>query len=118
MNDRSTTKEEHLVAIPTPNLDKMLANKDWSQQLGGFLDWLLNTKGLQICRYSHDGSLRDPDTFHFHEVPIFVPQHRSVNQWLAEYLDIDLEEMDRERMNVLVSVRLQNTIRDLEEPIE
>lgn len=91
----------------TPNLDKMMANTDWTQHLGGFLDWLLNTKGLQICRYTSDGSTS----------PLFVPEYRTVNQWLADYLDIDLEEMDRERMNVLAAVRLRNTIHDLEEPI-
>jgi hypothetical protein len=109
MNVRLTIKEDHLVAISTPNLDKMMANNDWSQQLGGFLDWLLNTKNLQICKYSHEDA---------GGAPLFVPEYRSVNQWLADYLDIDLEEMDRERMRVLAAVRMQNTIRDLEEPIE
>jgi hypothetical protein len=106
------------VKIPTPNLDKMMANKDWSQQLGGFLDWLLNTKSLQICKYDRDIKLGPlsvhPDT----GVPLFVPVHRSINQWLADYIGIDLDAAEDERMAVLRMVRTQNTIRELEEPIE
>ena len=75
----------------TPELDKMMKAKPDSQIIGEFLDWLLSTEGIYLCKGGLD----------FFREPAFYPDHRSMQQWLAKYFDIDLEKCEQERRMVL-----------------
>lgn len=72
-----------LNGIATPELDKMLEVKPQSQVIGEFLDWLQNTKHYSICE------LIDEDDR-------YVSIMKSIEQLLAEYFGIDLNEVERE----------------------
>ncbi len=80
-------------------VEKMQAVHDRSQPIGEFLDWLFN-KGFLISRYDSDG----------HEL---VEVHRTIEQWLADMFDIDLNKVEAEKRHLLTRIRLQNLERDL-----
>jgi len=76
-------------------LDRMLAVTNESQAIGGFLDWLFD-QGFCIAGYDPD--LGDE----------LFRESRSIEQWLADYYDIDLEEVERERRAFLKALRDAN----------
>jgi len=77
----------------TPTLDKMRDAKERSQPVGEFIDWL-STGGMCIAE-------RDDYGDHY-------PVNRSIEGLLAQWLDIDLNAAERERVAVLAWVRAQN----------
>lgn len=85
---------------PTPNLDKMLAVHEESQAIGEFIEWLKGN-GYVIGRWAKT-DWRDRGDHSFH------PEQHSINEWLAKYYDLDLDEMERERGHVLDHVREMN----------
>ena len=108
----------------TPNLDKMLEVKDDSQKIGDFLCWLAE-HGMSICtedeHNDHDEDLGDPvrcptcgaDCVDWTETQIFIrrPVYLGVdgtNQILARYFDINYNEIERERREILEHVRSQH----------
>jgi len=76
----------------TPTLAKMVAVRKESQVVGEFLDWLFNTKGYHIANYD-DGEL--------------YPVGNSIEQWCAEFFDIDLVKVEQERRAMLDYYRPQ-----------
>jgi hypothetical protein len=74
-----------------PEHEKLTKVKDQSQLIGAFLDWL-EQSGYTICEYSKK---REE----------FFPIHQSVQKWLAEYFDIDLEKLDAEKVSMLDKLR-------------
>jgi hypothetical protein len=79
--------------LPIPELRKIeRAREEGSEAIGAFLDWL-NSRGYAICHYHA-----------WDDVP-WTPANRSIEAWLADYFDIDLEVVDRERRELLEAVR-------------
>lgn len=74
------------IAPVYPELDKMTAVKGESQIIGAFLDWLINDKDRAIC---------------VEERGEYVPHYMSIEQRLAEYFEIDLELVERDRSRYL-----------------
>ena len=74
-----------------PEHDKLSKVKDQCQWLGEFIEWL-EEREMQIVEWV--------------EVPRFdsrqmVPVHKPINQWLAEYFDIDLMKLEDEKLEML-----------------
>ena len=71
--------------------------------LGEFLDWL-DYKDYLICTDSNEE--------HFNEegdhVSAYRPAYRSIESWLAEFLEIDLKKLEDEKRAMLESVRALN----------
>lgn len=77
-------------------LEKVKKIHKESQAVGEFLDWL-NTK-YYICREATEND----------EGQHFMPLSKSTEQLLAEYYKIDLEKLEKEKMQVLENFRKQN----------
>ena len=70
----------------TPTLDKIKAIQDQSQQIGCFLEWLFESRGLEICRVNNlSGG--------------YLPANRP-EELLADYFGIDQAEAEKERQAV------------------
>jgi hypothetical protein len=82
----------------TKELDKMLAVKDESQSIGNFIDWLHN-EGYGICEYEEARDMGE-----------WFQTHRTIEQLLADYFDIDLDKIEKERTAVLEFVRHTNNL--------
>jgi hypothetical protein len=89
----------------TPTLDKLKSVSDKSQAIGAFLEWLQSEQKVQLMRYhEHNDSCRDED-----DEDEFVcglddemfPNHSSIEQLLADYFEIDLKEVEKERRALL-----------------
>lgn len=79
----------------TPECDKMLAVKLESQAIGSFLDWL-SEQGMFISEYTKVEGYRDEQPW---------PVSKSIEQWLADYFEIDLAKVEKERRAILEDFR-------------
>lgn len=77
--------------MKTPELEKIQANREKSQTIGEFLEWLQSEKGFQIGEYDKNDRL--------------MPVHHSVEKLLAEFFGINLIEAERERQALLKSLQ-------------
>lgn len=79
---------------PTPELDKQRAAREegHSDSIGAFLDWLQNERGVTLARYGVDNAWGE-SRLH--------PVHGSIESWLAEYFEIDLDKIEAERSAIL-----------------
>lgn len=83
-----------------PECAKMSAVRDRSQLIGQFLDWLQSTAGVQLCKYvSRSSSLGQTNSE-------LMPIGLSIEQILAQYLEIDLEKVEEEKRAMLEHLRL------------
>jgi predicted Rossmann fold nucleotide-binding protein DprA/Smf involved in DNA uptake len=73
-----------------PEHDKLHAIKDQSQRIGDFLEWL-SSRGYVICTWDE------------HDWP--RPEHRRIEEWLADYFQIDLKRLEEEKLAMLWSIR-------------
>lgn len=76
-----------------PEHEKIDKVKDKSQAIGAFLEWLSYTKGYFIAEGDSDG---------LHHTGI------SIQQILAEYFEIDLNLIEREKRKMLEILRERN----------
>lgn len=76
--------------VKTPELDKMLAVKQKSQVISGFIEWL-EGQGIELGRYVTDTRL--------------APLHMNIELLLAQYFDIDLDEAENEKRAILEQLR-------------
>ncbi len=81
--------------METPELDKMRAVKDKSQAIGEFIDWL-RQDNCDICEMDDNGH--------------YLPIYQSIEKWLAEYFEIDLNKCEEERRAILDAIREQNEL--------
>lgn len=75
-----------------PEHDKLKAVEKESQFLGGFLEWA-NEEGMFLAEYDDD---------------IMRTVRKSTNTLLAEYLDIDLVKLEKEKQGMLAEIRKMN----------
>ena len=105
---------------PTPELDKLAKVAPLSQKIGEFIDvFLLQEKGLSIGRpHVHDATCRGWDEGRGKYNPRgsdrcetytneFVPCSQSLDGLLAEFFEIDMAKIEKERKAVLKHIRSQ-----------
>ena len=73
-----------------PECDKMLAVKDKSQVIGEFLEWLQCVKEIELCQLI-DGE----------EEMEYSPIYFSNEELLAEFFNIDLDKVEKEKLCIL-----------------
>ena len=113
----------------TPELDKMLANKEQSLAIGEFLDWLQSEKKIVLCNnepnsinFFDEGfekiitSMGGPDSTKGKEVMYNNPErwertgglriwHNNIETILAEYFGVDLNKAEKEKQSLLEGLR-------------
>ncbi|RLC85436.1 MAG: hypothetical protein DRJ03_11670 [Chloroflexi bacterium] len=82
-----------MTVIATPECDKLLAVQSASQSIGMFVKWIREHKKFILADY-----LGDPEACGGYEL---FPDHTPVEELLAEYFDIDLDKVERERAQQL-----------------
>lgn len=83
------------IHIQTPESDKMLAVHAKSQAIGEFLDWLRDERGITLAEFGH--TRHDSDELYMVRI--------GINELLAEYFEIDLNKVEREKRAILDGVR-------------
>jgi len=86
----------------TPNLDKMVKVTSESNLIGEFVDWMRNERGLKICEWSKE--------YEGH-YPVYYG-YTGINRLIAEYYEIEYDEMDNERRRLLEWIRAQQEIEE------
>lgn len=72
-------------------LEKIGKVKDKSHCIGEFLEWLQEKRYFIAC-YSPDGTE-------------LIPTHKSIEKWLADYFQIDLTKVEKEKREILKSLQ-------------
>lgn len=90
--------------MKTPELEKINANRDDSQRLGEFIEWLLNKQDLRLCTYEGEC---DGDNNGEHG--IYTEYNLSIEKLLALYFEIDLSKAEKERQGLLAELREQGS---------
>ncbi len=95
----------------TPTIDKMRSVKDQSQTIGGFLAWLQSEQKVQLMLY-HEHTDRCLDEDGDHQCGLsedsLTPEYRSIERLLADYFEIDLTQVEKERTALLDWQRASN----------
>jgi hypothetical protein len=82
--------------MQTPMLDKMESIKKDSQICGEFLEWLMSKFHMMNKHEPRENLYVEPYTSHF-----------SIEGLLAEYFDIDLVKVEKEKQQILNEIRTQ-----------
>lgn len=87
-----------------PEHEKLQDVKEKSQFLGEFLEWLRgdNYELCDVVRQENSSG---------QEYVTYVPNRRSIERLLAEFLDINLEKMEEEKRAMLEEIRILNDSR-------
>ena len=86
-----------------PEHEKMKANKGASQCIGAFLDWLQNEKRYTICEYLDSEEIDERGYDDVEEGYLSIP--KSIEEFLADYFDIDLKKIEKEKRAMLDELR-------------
>jgi len=76
----------------TPELEKMRAYAECSQNIGEFIDWLTDEKRVVFALWDDDGDTGER---------ILIPTCLSMNVLLAEFYNLDLDKIEEERRAIL-----------------
>jgi len=90
-----------------PECDKLLAVKDQSQAIGGFLEWL-NGEGIVLARpHVHGAECTDDNGYYScqYQDDQLVPIYGPVDGLLAQHFGIDMNKVEKERREMLAAVR-------------
>lgn len=80
-----------------PECEKMNAVSEDSNKIGAFLDWLNNEQCVVLARYYDDVECENCEETSKQLLPIRL----SIEELLAEYFDIDLDKVEKERREIL-----------------
>lgn len=86
-------RNDNMINITTPELEKVIRFRDESQIISGFLDFLSLEQGICFCRAT--------DSM---ETPMVVISE-SKEQLLAAYFGINLDRAEKERRTILEKVK-------------
>jgi hypothetical protein len=92
---------------PAPECEKMRAVQGQSQVVGAFLDWLSSVKRVHLM-VDFESDETDMNG------PVQVPIRESIEELLAEYFEIDLKKVEKEKQALLEYIRQQNSLQDQE----
>lgn len=95
--------------METPELNKMQANRDKSQPIGGFLDWPRNEQDISLCVFDEDNPAYDDDD---NEIAVYHSVNKTTEQLLADYFGINLNKAEKERQALLDEIRAANAKTD------
>lgn len=79
-----------------PEHEKLDKIRHKSQAVGEFLDWLAEEKGVRLC------TLQKVEEFSGRQ---YWPIRVSNQEIIAEFFDIDLDKLDKEKQEMLDSLR-------------
>ena len=112
----------------TPELDKMIANRDNSQAIGEFMDWMMNKKQVLFriqqpekieyldkdfekeCKKLGFGTPQERahrynNSTKWEHVGGLVPFNVNIENILAEYFGVDLKKAEKEKLALLDNIR-------------
>ena len=89
------------IPLATPELDKLTTVAETSQKIGEFLDWLQSEKHYIIAEWIKDSESPQP---------VYCGSHGTIEGLLAEYYEIDLNKVEREKQAILDDFRKRNKI--------
>jgi hypothetical protein len=84
-------------AVKYPECERLKAVSGESQAIGNFIEWL-GEERMFIVKYEKVEGYRDEQA---------LPVTKSIEQMLADYFDIDLKKVEKERRAILAYLQKQ-----------
>lgn len=102
-----------------PEHEKMAKVTADSHRLGEFIDWM-EAKGYLFAQWMEADTyrVRDPESGELKDrsEERLVPVHKTINEWLAAFYEIDLNKIEEEKRQMLDDIRQANeTARAIDE---
>ena len=106
--------------LATPESDKLIAIAPKSQAIGEFIEWLRGTKGIEFATRHHHGDKCEgwdqercrynPSSIEYCPVQDggLMPESFTIEKIVAEFFEIDMMKVERERAALLDSIRSQS----------
>lgn len=91
-----------VIQRPTPQHDRLREVKDISQKLHEFFLEFLPEKKLELGKWNGED---------------FWPSNTSIQELIADFLEIDLAELENEKRRMLIDIRTDNARRDAEKEL-
>ncbi|KKN64887.1 hypothetical protein LCGC14_0487210 [marine sediment metagenome] len=85
-----------------PECEKIQANRDESQKLGAFLEWLQNDQQVTLC-------ICDENIAEEYDEDRYMPIRTGIEKLLAKYFEVDLDKAELERQAMLAGLRQNNS---------
>ena len=86
--------------------EKLSGVADLSQPIGEFLEWLNGQSNVVLAKWVTQRN------YFADEENILIPIDESINQLLAEYFDIDLDKVEKERSALLKWIQEQQEMKN------
>ena len=100
-------------------LEKLNGVRERSQTIGEFLEWLFGSKNYHLAKYLTDeeyeseynvywvDGLYEKEQFKRHEIgkEELMPIHIDIEKLLAEFFEIDLIKVEKERSDLIEQIR-------------
>ena len=83
---------------------KMVAVKEKSQAIGEFIEWLEGHKAVVFAQWAQEVCPNGYSCSHKHEPQLF-PMHYDIETLLADFFDIDLNKVEKEKRAILKMIR-------------
>lgn len=92
-----------------PECDKLLAVRDKSQSVGEFIEWLSTEKQIFLAEWrplkEFKPGEREHRVAHGREVDRLVGIAQPIERLLAEFFEIDMEQVETERRQMLADIQ-------------
>jgi hypothetical protein len=89
-----------------PECEKVRRASSTSQEIGEFLDWLREEKGIALCKWQD--TVRHSDEFGDYTPQGYYIVTERTEQLLADFFEIDLNKVEEERLAMLKELRGRN----------
>lgn len=80
-----------------PECEKLASVSEKSNELGHFLDWLINENNYVLCEWTEDDAEKDYRR-------VYLGSNK-INEILAEFFHVDLNKVEQERRALLDWIR-------------
>ena len=85
-----------------PECEKLASVSKESNKIGQFMDWLINEKGYELGRWEDIENVELDVTYEG-----LNPVNLNIESILAEYYNIDMNKVEKERQQILEDLRIR-----------
>lgn len=93
--------------LKLPEHDKLTKVSGDSQAIGQFIEWLRGSKKIIFCKLQDERIYRE--SIEEYQDEYYAPTTLNIQDILAEYFEIDLEKLEKEKRKILDNIRKANT---------
>lgn len=101
-----------------PEHDRLHSIKEYSEQIGAFLEWLSDDGVVLARKHKHtDGCYEDGERVCGESSGELAYNYQRIEERLARYFEIDLNKIEKEKREMLAAIRVNHAQRKIREEL-